>query len=171
MPVSKRSRVPGHADRDREQRRVAVAEKTGFCGPRAIAGGRGEGRWSLTTRRAVGGGQPALALVDDDRGRQLAARVALDGLERLDRLGLAGEERDRLVLLRVLELAGEQPADDRRDEEEDAGDDELRAPPAGKVSRDVPTYRGTGASALSSAALRARPARSPAAGTMKRSQT
>ena len=120
--------VPGRADREREQGGVAVLGEHRLLRGQGDRGPVGlERALVLDHPAAVGGGQPARALVDDHRGRQLAARVALDGLERLDRLGLAGEEGDGLVLLRVLELAREQPADDRRDEEEDDRHRELRA--------------------------------------------
>ena len=56
---------------------------------------------------AVGRGQAGLAPVHDHRRRQLAALELLGRLERLGRLSVAGEERCRLVVLRVGELAGQ----------------------------------------------------------------
>ena len=49
-------------------------------------------------------GQPGLALVDDDRRRELSALEVLGGGERLRRLGVARQERRRLVVLSVREL-------------------------------------------------------------------
>ena len=51
--------------------------------------------------------QAGRAPVDDDRGRQLAALQLLGRREHLGRLGVAGQERGRLVLLGVGELAGQ----------------------------------------------------------------
>jgi hypothetical protein len=69
----------------------------------------------------VSAGQPGRPLVDDHRRRFLAAGEALDLRERFDRLRAAGQERGRLVLLRLLELAAlarEAGEDDERAEED-----------------------------------------------------
>jgi hypothetical protein len=56
--------------------------------------------------RAILGREAAVAVVDDDDRRQLGALQLLGRLEGLGRLGVAGQERRRLILLVVGELAG-----------------------------------------------------------------
>ena len=129
-----RPRCPDTGSRTGPRRRCART-RASAAGGRSRGGLRREDCWSFATRLRSAAVSPPLRSIDDDGGRQLAAGIALDGLERLDRLGLAGEEGGRLVLLRVLELAREEPADDRRDDEEDGRDHEL-GPPAGGNGED-----------------------------------
>ena len=90
---------------------------------------------------------PPRRSIDDDRGRELAAREALDGVQRLDRLGVAGQERRRLVLLRVLELARlASPRRRRRARARSANTTHLARRPAGSA-RSRSRHRGCGASA------------------------
>src|SRR6202008_5181456 len=61
-----------------------------------------------------------------DRAGEVAVVEALDLLQRRDRLGVTGQERLGLVLLRVLELARERPPDGQHEQEAEAEDVELR---------------------------------------------
>ena len=78
---------------------------------------------------AVGGGEPALAPVDDHDRRLLAALQVVRDREDLGRLGVTGEERRRLVVLGVAVLP-RQVGRRRREQhhEADREDDVLRGP-------------------------------------------
>ena len=99
-----------------DERRVAVARERRLAAERRASPEllAVEARAVARDDRAVGGRQPAVAAIDDDQRRELAALQALGDLERLGRLGVAGQERGRLVLLRVGELAREVRARSRR---------------------------------------------------------
>ena len=72
---------------------------------------------------------PPVAAVDHHGGGVLAALEVLDGLQRLRRLGVAGQERGGLVLLGVGVLLRQARADDDEDDAEPRGGHEpLRAP-------------------------------------------
>ena len=113
------------------------ARTTGCCASaRATAAGPALSFATVVRRSAlVGGGEPALALVDDHRGRELAARELLDGLERLDGLRVAGQQRRRLVLLRALELARLAPPRRRDDDRQTTRTTHFARRPAGRVRR------------------------------------
>ncbi len=81
-------------------------------------------------RRAIGGGQTALATKDRDRIGLIGRREVLQRLQRLDGFRAARQIIDRLVLLRVLELA-RQRTDRDGDQQPDTDHGELRAAPSG----------------------------------------
>ena len=69
MPVSKRSESPVARIGSENRAASPLRENTGFCGGRAIEGrSAANDALVVATRAAVGGGQPALALVDDTAG-------------------------------------------------------------------------------------------------------
>ncbi len=133
---------------------LPLGENTGFCGASAIAGrSLANERWSLQHARAVGLGQPALALVDDHRGRELAAGVLLDGSSVLTDSALPGRNETVSFCCASSNLPAKAPPTIAGDQQEDGEDDEL-GPPAGGDGEDaghVPSVRAPAAAQLSSA--------------------
>ena len=100
--------VAASLDRHGEQGGLAVARRHHGGDPlRALRRVRRHLRPVAPHPRAVRRGEAGLAPVDHHGGGDLARREPLRLLEHLDRLGAAGQEARRVVLLRFLELAGE----------------------------------------------------------------
>ena len=90
----------------------------------------------------VGGIQrPLLALVDDDQRQQLVAALDLLGRgQRGGRLGVAGQERGRLVALRVVELGRQVAADHRGDDDQPGGEENPLEPSPGRECEQPPSH-------------------------------
>ncbi len=104
---------------------------------RGAAEGRGRAQLLAVEDRAialddalVGCRQAAIAVIDDDERQQLAALEVLDDLERLRRLGVARQERRRLVLLGLGELGGQV----REERTGDGGQPDQRDQPLGATA-------------------------------------
>ena len=128
-------------------------ERIGCDGEPVCSGGSfatsARNAWIAAVSCAV---RPALAREDDDGLGDVGRAELVEHVQHAGGLGVAGQEARRLVLLRVLELAG-RLADGQHDQDPDREDDPL-AHPGGGQRRDPSQHPGH-------ATRRMRPARPP----------